>query len=158
MKLYMQQKVFSWRDRFSITDEFGVERYHAESEGLSFGKRLHLTDINGNELAFIYERFMSFRPRYFVSQYGQTIAEVVKEFRLFKPLYRIDGLGWRVEGEVFDHDYVLLDQNGFTVATVSKAWLTWGDAYEIDITMDADPVIALAVVLVIDAALERSNY
>ena len=158
MKLYMRQKVFSWRDRFSITDEFGVEQYYAESEGLSFGKKLHLTDLNGNELAFIYERFLSFAPRYYVSQYGQTIAEVVKEFSFFRPKYRIDGLGWRVEGEVFDHDYVLVDSNGFTVATVSKAWLTWGDTYEIDITMATDPVIALAVVLVIDAALERSGY
>ena len=158
MKLYMKQKVFSWRDRFSITDEFCNDQYYAQSEGFSFGKKLHLTDINGNELAFIYERFLSFAPRYYVSQYGQTIAEVVKEFSFFKPRYRIDGLGWRVEGDVFDHNYILVDVNNFTVATVSKAWLTWGDAYEINITMDADPVIALAVVLVIDAALERNNY
>ncbi|MBP3370509.1 MAG: LURP-one-related family protein [Clostridia bacterium] len=157
MKLYIKQKVFSWRDKFSITDEFGRDQYYAESEGFSFGKRLHLTDINGNELAYIYEKFMSFAPRYYISQYGQTVAEVVKEFSFFKPKYRIDGLGWRVEGDVFDHNYVLVDANGFTVATVSKAWLSWGDAYEIDMAEVADPVITLAAVLVVDAVLEDLN-
>ena len=100
---------------------------------------------------------MSFAPRYYISQYGQTVAEVVKEFSFFKPKYRIDGLGWRVEGDVFDHNYVLVDANGFTVATVSKAWLSWGDAYEIDMAEVADPVITLAAVLVVDAVLEDLN-
>ena len=158
MKLYMRQKVFSWRDRFSITDELGAEQYYAHSEGFTFGKKLHLTDTNGNELAFISEKVLSFTPRYFVSQYGQTIAEVVKDFSLFRPKYRIDGLGWRIEGDVFDHNYVLLDANGFAMASVSKVWLSWGDTYEIDISMVADPAITLAVVLVIDAAIERTNY
>lgn len=157
MKLYVKQKVFSWRDKFSIADELGNDRYHAESEGISFGKRLHLTDMSGNELAYIYEKFMSLFPRYYISQYGQTIAEVVKEFSFFSPKYRIDGLGWRAEGDVFDHNYVLVDENGFTVATVSKAWLSWGDAYEIDIAEPTDPVVVLAVVLVIDAVLESQN-
>ena len=157
MKLYIKQKVFSWRDKFSIVDELGNDQYHAESEGFSFGKRLHLTDMSGNELAYIYEKFMSFFPRYYISQYGQTVAEVVKEFSFFKPKYRIDGLGWRAEGDVFDHNYVLVDEKGFTVATVSKAWLSWGDAYEIDIAEVADPVITLAVVLIIDALLESQN-
>ncbi len=157
MKLYVKQKVFSWRDKFSIADELGNAQFYAESEGISFGKRLHLTDMSGNELAYIYEKFMSFFPRYYISQYGQTVAEVVKEFSFFKPKYRIDGLGWRAEGDVFDHNYVLVDENDFTVAAVSKAWLSWGDAYEIDISEVADPVIVLAVVLVIDAVLERQN-
>ena len=157
MKFYIRQKVFSWRDKFSIVDEFGSNQYYAESEGISCGKKLHLTDMSGNELAFIYEKFMSFAPRYYISQYGQTVAEVVKEFSFFRPRYRIEGLGWRVEGDVFDHDYVLVDQNNFTVASVCKAWLSWGDAYEIDIASDSDPVIVLATVLIIDAALESQR-
>ena len=153
MKLYVQQKVFSWRDKFSITDEFGVPQYYAESEGISFGKKLHLRDTYGNELAFIYEKFMSFMPRYYISQYGQYVAQVVKEFSFLRPKYHIEGLGWRIDGDVWNRNYLLVDENGFAVATVSKAWLSWGDAYEIDVAEVADPVIALAIALVIDAVI-----
>ena len=157
MKLYIKQKVFSWRDKFSITDADGVDQYYCQSEGFSFGKKLHLTDMNGNELAFIYERCFSFLPRYYVSQYGEVIAEVVKEFSFFNPKYRIDGLDWRVEGDIFDHDYVLVDQNGLTAAVIRKEWFTWGDVYEVDVAEGTDPVIALAVVIVIDAALASQS-
>ena len=158
MKLYIKQRVFSWKDKFSVFDENENLQYFAESEIFTFGKKLHLFDACGMQVSFISETVTLFMPRFSIIRNGEEVAEVVREFTFFRPKYRIDGLGWRCEGDVFDHDYVLLDRNGFTVATVSKAWFTWGDAYEIDITMDSDPVIALAVVLVIDAALEQSNY
>ena len=88
---------------------------------------------------------------------GEEIAEVVREFTFFRPKYRIDGLGWRVEGDVFDHDYWLTDANGDIITTVRKAWFTWGDTYEIDIADSVDPVIALSVVLIIDAVLANQN-
>ena len=157
MKLYIKQKFFSWRDKFSIVDEFGNDQYYCESEGISFGKKLHLTDMSGNELAFIYEKFMCFMPRYYISQYGQIIAEVVKEFSFFKPRYRIEGIDWRIEGDVFDHNYLLIDQNGFTAATVSKAWFTWEDVYELDIAEGIDPVLALSIMIVVDAVLASQD-
>ena len=157
MKLYIKQKVFSWRDKFSITDENGIDQYYCESEGFSFGKKLHLTDMSGNELAFIYEKFMCFMPRYYISQYGDVVAEVVKEFSFFKPSYRIEGLDWRIEGDFFDHNYVLIDQNNFTVASVSKQWFTWGDVYELDIAEGIDPVLALSIMIVVDAVLASQD-
>ena len=36
-------------------------------------------------------------------------------------------------------------------------FLFWGDTYEIDITDDADEVMALCVVLVIDAVMDQSS-
>ena len=44
-----------------------------------------------------------------------------------------------------------------TVATVSKEWFTWGDTYEISVDDSVEPILALAVVLVIDACLESKN-
>jgi uncharacterized protein YxjI len=79
---------------------------------------------------------------------------VVKEFTFFSPEYTVEGHGWKVTGDFFDYEYEIADGSR-TVAAISKEWFTLGDAYEIDIKDDADTLTALAVVLVIDACLDR---
>lgn len=157
MKLYVKQKVFSFRDKFFVVDENEREQYYVEG-AISFGKKLHVYDNYKNELACVYEKFMSFMPRYYVSQYGEVIAEIVREFSFFKPKYRIENIGWHIEGDIFEHEYSICDDQN-CIAKVSKAWFSFGDAYEIDVNEEAgcDPVIALAVVLVIDACLEDNS-
>lgn len=52
----------------------------------------------------------------------------------------------------------LITTDGNTViASVSKEWMTWGDAYEIRFGAGVDEVSALAVVLVIDACIEAER-
>lgn len=152
MKLYMKQKVFSIKDRFYIKDEFENDRYYVEGEFFTIGKKLHLYDMNGNELAFIQEKVLTILPRFYVYMNGRDVAEIVKEFTFFKPKYSINGLGWNVEGDFWSHDYSVTSQ-GRNVAEVHKAWLSWGDSYEIDISNSEDEVLTLAVVLAIDAVL-----
>ena len=152
MKLYIKQKVFSWKDKFTVKDERGEDRYFVEGELFSFGKKLHVYDTAGNELSFIHQKVLSFLPRFFVYVGDRQVAEIVKEFTLFRNKYRIDGLGWEVDGDFLDHDYEISYQ-GRPVASITKAWFTWGDSYEIDIADGIDPINALSVVLAIDCVL-----
>jgi uncharacterized protein YxjI len=156
MTYYMKQRIFSWRDKFYIYDPEGNECFYAEGEVFTFGKKLHLYDLNRRELAFIQQRLLSFLPKYEILRNGTHIAEVVKEFTLFRQEYSINGLGWKVHGDIFSHDYEIT-ANGQRIARVSKEWFKLGDAYEIDIEDGADEVTALAVVLVIDACIEATR-
>lgn len=152
MKLYIKQKVFSWNDKFSVYDVSGEERYYVEGEFFSWGKKLHVYDSMQQEAAFIRQEVLTFLPKFIVSVNGQDIAEIVKEFTFFKPRYRIDGLGWEIDGDFWDHDYEIT-QNGRTIVRLSKEWFTWGDCYELDIESPEDEIVALAVVLAIDCVL-----
>lgn len=156
MKLYIKQHVFTFGDKFSIYDEAGNEKYYVEGEIFTWGKKLHLYDLQGNELAFIEQEVLTFLPKYHISQNGTEIAEVVKEFTFFKREYSVNGLGWQVHGDFWDHEYEITD-NGNVIAAVSKEWMTWGDSYEISFGFGADEVTALAVVLVIDACIEAER-
>lgn len=156
MNLYIKQRIFSWRDKFSVYDAAGNERYYLEGEVFSFGKKLHLYDLMGNELAYIEQQLLTFLPRYTVYRNGLQLAEVVKEFTFFHPRYSVQGLDWQVEGDFFDHDYDIT-HNGRSIASVSKEWFTLGDAYEIRFGSDVDEVDALAVVLVIDACIDAQR-
>lgn len=156
MNLYIKQHIFTWGDRFSIYDEAGVERYYVEGEIFTWGKKLHLYDLRGNELAFIEQEVLTFLPKYHISRNGAHMAEVVKEFTFFKHEYTVNGLGWQVHGDFWDHEYEITDGSRI-IAAVSKEWMTWGDAYEICFGSGVDEVAALAVVLVIDSCIEAER-
>ncbi len=156
MNLYIKQRIFTWGDKFSVYDENGNERYYVEGEVFTLGKKLHLYDLNGNELAYIEQKLFSLLPKYFVYIGDEEFAEVVKEFTFFHPEYTVNGPGWTVHGDFFDHDYEITDGDS-TVAAVSKEWFTLGDAYAISFGSGIDEIAALAVVLVIDACIEAQK-
>jgi len=156
MKLYMKQKVFSWKDRFTIMDSFGEDKYFVEGEFLSLGKKLHITDINGRELAFVKQKLITLMPKFTIEINGREIAEIVKKITLFTPKYFVNGLGWEVEGDLFAHDYSIRDGSRIIVS-IHKQWMSWGDTFELDVDSDENEVVALAVVLAIDAVMDANS-
>ena len=156
MKLYIKQKVFAWGDKFTVKDINGNDRYYVEGEVFTWGKKLHVYDTNGNEAAFIQQKVFSFLPRYFVYVGDEQVAEIVKEFSFLFPRYSIEGLGWDIEGRFMAHDYEIT-QNGRPIVIISKEWMTWGDSYELDIADPKDEIVALAVVLTIDAVMASNS-
>ena len=150
MKLYMKQKVFSWGDKFTVTDESGEVLYTVEGEVPSFGHKLHIYDHRHDEVAFVHQKLFSLRARYFVTVDGQQAAEIVKKITLLHAEYSINGPGWEATGNFTDHDY-LIKSGEDTVAAMHRKWMSWGDSYEIDVADAADEVLVLAVVLTVDA-------
>ena len=149
----MKQKIFSWKDRFSVCDQNGIERYSAVGEVFTWGKKLHLYDLSGREVAFIEQKVLSFLPRFFITCEGVQLAQVVREFTFFRSKYSVIGPDWTVDGDFFGREYQITSAEG-VVATVSKEWLSWGDTYKISVPDGKDEVTALAVVLVIDACID----
>ena len=155
MKLYIKEKVFTWGDQFTVKDERGNDRYVVEGEVFSWGKKLHVYDMTGREVTAIRQEVWSFLPRYYVFCGDRQVAEIKKEFSFFFPKYRIDGLGWEIDGSFMAHEYEIT-QSGRTIVSISKEWMTWGDSYELNITNPSDEIVALAVVLTIDCVMEAS--
>ena len=83
-------------------------------------------------------------------------AEIVKRFTFFFEKYEIEGLDWTIEGDFWAHEY-RITQNGREIVSISKEWFTWGDCYALDIADSADEMLALAVVLAIDAVHAQAN-
>ena len=156
MDLYIKQKVFSWKDKFSVYDRNGEQRYYVEGEVFTVGKKLHLYDNFGNELAFVHQKVLSFLPKYFISINGQDVAEVVKNISFLSQKYEVRGFGWTVVGDFFAHEYEIYAGNA-VIACVSKEWFTFGDAYHIAIADGIDERAVLSVILVIDACLANQN-
>lgn len=153
MNLYMKQKVFSFRDRFTIKNEYGEDKYYVEGEILSLGKKLRIYDMSGNELAFVRQKLLTFMPKFTVEINETQVAEIVKKVTFLKPVYYVDGLGWDVNGDFFSHNYDITYKDRIIVS-IHKQFMAWGDTYELQIDDSQDEIIALAVVLAIDAVLD----
>jgi uncharacterized protein YxjI len=152
-RLYMQQKVFSLKDRFTIRDEYDTDVYYVEGEFLSLGKKLHIYNTREEEVAYIQQKLLTFLPRFHVFYGGILAAEIRKEFTFFRPSYVIEGPDWQVSGSFLEHDYEIT-HHGMPIVSVHKVWLSWGDAYEIDIEDGQDEAMVLSVVLAIDAVMD----
>lgn len=157
MKFYIKQRLFSWNDSFSVYDSMENELFTVEGALFSFGKKLTICDRNGSELYRIEQELFRFRPRYHIVKNGEIVATVVKEFSLFTPFYTVEGPGWEIQGDFFDHDYDITDA-GRLVASVQKQWFTWGDTYEVSVDERVcDPVATLAVAIIIDCVLDNQD-
>ena len=148
MKLYVKQKVFSWRDRFAVKDEAQYDRWFAQGEIFTLGRKLHVYDAGGLEVAFIRQKVLSFLPRYYIEM-NNMVYEFVREFTLLRPKYTIRNLDWTINGNFLAHEYAVTDSRG-TIMRISKAWLSWGDFYELDISNEYDELLCLCVALAID--------
>ena len=156
MQLYMKQKVFSIKDKFSIQNSYGEDKYYIEGKILSIGKKLTIFDMAGNELAFVHQKVVSLLPKFIVDVNGTEVATIKKKFTMLKPKYVIEGQNWEVQGNFFAHDYEITE-NGTPIVSIHKKWMAWGDTFELDIPDEKNEVLALAVVLAIDAVMDSQE-
>lgn len=150
MKLMFKQRFFSWFDSYDIYDENGSTVYTVCGRP-AWGHKLEIHDRSGNHLATLREQVLTFLPRFEIQIGGQILGTITKEFTFFKPSFYVDCNGWQVEGSFLEWDYRILSQSGMVVARMEKQLFNLTDTYTIDVADQQDSLLALMVVLAIDA-------
>jgi len=156
MKLYLKQKVFSWRDRFFIKDEDGNDRFSVQGEILSVGRKLHIKNVSGEQVAFIHQKVLSIMPHFFVEIDDREVCEIIKEVKLFKQGYRIEGLPLHVDGNFIGREYTLNSAEG-QVMRLTKKMISWGDSYELDIADPKDELLCLCITMALECVIEEQE-
>jgi uncharacterized protein YxjI len=139
-------------DDFTIRDDAGNDVFFVDGKAFSMGHKLSFQDMQGNELAYIEQKLMSFKKRYEVYRGGHLFAEVVKEVSFFKDKYTVDIPGpndYEVSGKFWDHEYAFI-RSGRQVAEVSKKHFSFADSYGVTIADGEDDITILATAIVID--------
>lgn len=158
MKLLFKQRPFSWFGSYDIFDENDNVVYTVEGKP-SFGKRLHILDANGNLIAVIKRRPLTFFPVFelYRGNEDEYLGSITKEFSLFRPSFSIDYMNWHVDGDMFEWDYEIIDENENEVALVSKELFRFTDTYCMEIHNPDAALHVLMLVLAIDAEKESRN-
>lgn len=155
MELSMKAKKFALSDKFTIWDEDGDDKYYVVGELFSAGKRLHISDVNGNEVASIREKIITLKPKFFIFIGDEQVGEIVKEVTLLKAKYKVSGLDWVIKGDIAEHKYSVMKDKK-TIVTVKKKRFSLTNSYVLDIEDDRDELAALAAVLAIDMVTSNS--
>ena len=150
MKLRFRQRMFSWFDSYDIWDEAGSKVYTVKGQ-LSWGHCLKILDPSGRELGMVKEKVVTLLPRFDLYLAGNRVGSIAKKLTLLRPEYDIDCRGWRVTGSITEWDYRIRNQEGDTVAVITKELFHLTDTYVIDVRDPGDAIYALMLVLAIDA-------
>lgn len=150
MRLMIKQRVFAWTDTYDIYDEWGNKKYFVKSEAFRLTHQVHIYDIAGNEIGLISQRLFTFLPTFDISVGGRPCGSIRKEFTFFKPSYSIEYGGWQCDGDFLSWNYSVTAGSRL-VADIAKQFLSWGDTYTLDISDPGDEIMALMLVIAIDA-------
>ncbi|NLP46877.1 MAG: hypothetical protein GX347_07560 [Epulopiscium sp.] len=158
MKFQIRQKIFSFRDRFTIQDEFNQPQYIVEGKFFSFGNKLTLYNMQQEEQIYIEQKLFKFLPEYYFYQKGRYIAKIKKEISFLKPKFYIESIQgyYEILGNIFAHDFQILKNNQL-VCTVNKSWFSFTDTYGVEIKESEDPSLILAFVIVLDQIYHENH-
>lgn len=110
-------------------------------------------DMQDKQVCYIEQKLLSLMPKYNISVDNKQVMTVKQKFRIIGKKFKITSeLGeYQVEGNIIAKDFRIL--KGTTVcASISKKLLSVADTYTVEISDGEDPVLMLAVAIIIDMA------
>ena len=137
-RFLLQRKLMTFADRYSIRDEQGEDAYLARGQWMSIGKKIHVKDREGKEVALLQRKLGTLRPQFVITIPGLPEITVVRELVFLRVQYSVHILDWTVEGDVFH---------------LRKKWVANADQYSVEVLDDRDDLPVLLIVLAIDCSL-----
>ena len=152
VKILFKQRIFSWFDSYDIYDEWGGTLFTVQGKP-AWGHKLEIEDAAGRPLGTVREEILTLLPRFALyDAAGRPLGMIRREWSLFHPIYTLDCNGWEVRGNLLAWDYEVFDPAGRLVMAAHKELFRWSDTYEIEVADGRDALIAVMIVLAIDAA------
>jgi uncharacterized protein YxjI len=144
-KSYLMSRKWALTDRFAITDESGMPQFEVQGR-FAFSKRLSIRDSAGAEVALISRPGLLTRYEILV---GSQLA-TVRPRGFLGQRFEIDSAAGRLEARGnFSGRQYSVTRGGMQAAAVTQL-RTLRERFAVEITDGEDPVLMLAVVLVIE--------
>lgn len=158
-KLYIQQKVFKILDHYPILDENQSVIYQVDQEFVFFGRKIHVSRPDGRPVFTLEKEILTFMPRHHVHLADGREFTLQNRFTFIGMDIDIlpEELGLRLEGQFMNFDFDIF-LRGERIASIERAWLSWGDYYELTIFEPAYEELAVACAIAVDSVLDdRKN-
>jgi uncharacterized protein YxjI len=152
VRYQMREKLLAIGDDSWIEDDSGQRVYKVDGKAARLRDTFVLEDASGNEVAKIKERALHVRDTMSIDLDGRS-ATVKKALVGLRARFHVEVDGaedLKAHGNIVDHEYEI-EQDGDTIATVSKKWFRVRDTYGVEVVPSADVPLVLSVVVAIDA-------
>ena len=150
MKTFLvKQKFRLGGERFDIKDDRGVVNYQVEGSFFQIPKTFTIYDAYGEKVSEISKEFFTLLPRFTIQLRNGSNFVIRKKLTFWRDKYEFDDLGLRIEGNIWDLNFKLLDDRDQLVAEIRKEIFHLTSTYTVTVYEDsyADLVISLCVAI-----------
>ena len=150
MKTFLvKQKFRLGGERFDIKDDRGVVNYQVEGSFFQIPKTFTIYDAYGEQVSEISKEFFTLLPRFTIQLRNGSNFVIRKKLTFFRDKYEFDDLGLRIEGNIWDLNFKLLDDRDQVIAEIRKGIFHLTSTYTVTVYEDsyADLVISLCVAI-----------
>lgn len=148
--LYTSSEVLTLHHRIEITDGGGCVVYRAETQFPSIHDKTDIYGSDGRHVAHIERKLVSLHERRYVEmENGNRFMLSNELFHLIKDVTNLEGLGWRLEGNLLQLNFSIRDVGGELIALVSQKAFSIHDKYAADIYKPEheEEVVAILIAL-----------
>ena len=146
--LYTSTRLFTLHHEIDINDDDGNIAYLAGTKFFSILDKTDIFDSEDKHVAHIERKLISLHQRHYITMENGQEFEVSNElFHLIDDVINIEGLGWRLVGNILALNFILYDEEEKIVALVSQKMLSMHDKYCIDIYQAEHEQIVVAIVI-----------
>ena len=150
MKTFLvKQKFRLGGERFDIKDDRGVVNYQVEGSFFQIPKTFTIYDAYGEQVSEISKEFFTLLPRFTIQLRNGSNFVIRKKLTFWRDKYEFDDLGLRIEGNIWDLNFKLLDDRDQVIAEIRKEIFHLTSTYTVTVYEDAfaDLVISLCVAI-----------
>ena len=145
----VKQKLRLGGEGFDIKDDRGVVNYQVEGSFFQIPKTFTIYDAYGEQVSEISKEFFTLLPRFNIQLRNGSNFVIRKKLTFFRDKYEFDDLGLRIEGNIWDLNFKLLDDRDQVIAEIRKEIFHLTSTYTVTVYEDsyADLVISLCVAI-----------
>ena len=150
MKTFLVTQTFRLGgERFAIKDDRGVVNYQVEGSFFQIPKTFTIYDAYGEQVSEISKEFFTLLPRFTIQLRNGSNFVIRKKLTFWRDKYEFDNLGLRIEGNIWDLNFKLLDDRDQVIAEIRKEIFHLTSTYTVTVYEDsyADLVISLCVAI-----------
>ena len=153
--LYTSLNLGSLHQQITVTDDGDRVLYTTKSSVFSLFGKTEILDADGTQVAHLEKRPVSLHEKHFITMAdGRQITLSNELFHLVKDVTNIEGLDWKLEGNILGLNFVLKDENGEPVAVIGQKALSIHDKYCIDLYKPEHEKTVVAIVIALEKMLE----
>jgi uncharacterized protein YxjI len=135
----IEQKIVALRDTFGIKDRNGNLLAYVKRKNVSFGPKFWFEGPDGARLGEVIGKVLTVRPTFEIYDAQGKLLGVVK-----KKILKLLGSEWwledppgqevaRIKGNITEHDFTIQASSGATIAQIHKKWVSVRDSYGVEI-------------------------
>ena len=151
MKTFLvKQKFRLGGERFDIKDDRGVVNYQVEGSFFQIPKTFTIYDAYGEQVSEISKEFFTLLPRFTIQLRNGSNFVIRKKLTFWRDKYEFDNLGLRIEGNIWDLNFKLLDDRDQVIAEIRKEIFHLTSTYTVTVYADSYAALVISLCVAID--------